>query len=130
MQQAGINQESLIVITTNAEYDSDLTMAARMYWQIKYFGHDQVSILDGGTAQWILDGRAVDSSLSKSNVGDWKAQQERSELLATSEEVAKAAKNNIQLVDVRPLGSIWVPTRAQKSVQKAIFLAPRCIQWI
>ena len=105
MQSAGINRTSNIVVTTNAESGYDLTMAARMYWQVKYFGHDNVSILNGGTAQWIADGHAVSTNAEKSVTGDWIAAAERSELLASSEEVdASIGLNSAQLVDVRPLG--------------------------
>lgn len=105
MQHAGINSDSSIVILTNAESDFDLTMASRMYWQIKYYGHDDVSILNGGMAQWLIDGHEFETKPNKSSVGNWQASEQRRELLATSEDVAVAIDNNkIQLIDVRPLG--------------------------
>ena len=105
MQKTGANQNENIVITTNAENDFDLTMASRMYWQVKYYGHDNVSILNGGTAQWLLDNRKYSTKADKSLNGNWTANKQRHELLADSEEVIAAIDNDIvQLVDVRPLG--------------------------
>lgn len=105
MQAAGVNQDSHIVIATNAESDFDLTMAARVFWQLKYFGHDQVSILDGGTAQWLVDRRDYETDASKVKTGNWEATAERKELLATSEEVVAAIDDKVtQLMDVRSLG--------------------------
>ncbi len=105
MQQAGVNRDSHIVITTNAESGFDLTMASRMYWQVKYFGHDNVSILNGGTAQWLVEKRDFEISIEKHTPGNWKAHTERDALFASSDDVHKAADNtNIQIVDVRPLG--------------------------
>jgi thiosulfate/3-mercaptopyruvate sulfurtransferase len=104
LQKAGVNANSQIVIVTNAEDGSDLNAAARMYWQIKYYGHDDLAILDGGMAQWILEGREVHNQIAEYESGDWRATRQRDELLATSEEVAQAIENNdIQIIDVRPL---------------------------
>ncbi|RHZ38517.1 hypothetical protein DYB26_013320, partial [Aphanomyces astaci] len=33
---------------------------ARCWWTFKYFGHDQVHVLNGGLTQWKKEGRAVD----------------------------------------------------------------------
>ncbi len=37
MQTAGVNSDSHVVVTTNAESGFDLTMATRMIWQLKIF---------------------------------------------------------------------------------------------
>ncbi len=105
MQIAGMNDDSAIVIVTNAENEFDLTAATRMYWQIKYFGHDEVSILNGGTAQWLIDGFDVEITSSKPQAGNWTAIKEQHELLASSDEVEAAIDNkDIQLLDIRPIG--------------------------
>lgn len=119
MQNAGINQDSKIVVVTNSESDFDLTMAARMYWQIKYYGHNEVSILDGGTSQWLMDGRDVATSTDKTPRGNWVVQNENTDLLATSEEVLAATNDNaIQIVDVRPLGQYLGTYKSSKVKEK------------
>ena len=41
-------------------YDADSGMyAARLWWMLRYMGHDQVAVLDGGFARWVREGRAV-----------------------------------------------------------------------
>ena len=105
MQRAGVDAGSNIVIATNAESSADLTMAARMYWQVKYFGHDQVAILNGGTAQWLIDGRRYTRHATPVDQGNWQVKTERASLLAGSQAVLAASKGHrTQLVDVRPLG--------------------------
>lgn len=104
MKNAGVNKNSKVVIVTNAETGFDVTMAARAYWQMKYFGHDEVAILNGGTAQWLLDKREYSIVDSKPSIGDWQASTERENLLASSEEVATAIEeDSIQILDARPL---------------------------
>ena len=119
MRDAGVNQDSHVVITTNAESGFDLTMASRMYWQVKYYGHNAVSILNGGTAQWIIDGRNISTSASHSEPGNWKAQAEVSAIFADSEEVNAAMDNpDLQLVDVRPLGQYLGTFKSGKAKAK------------
>jgi len=104
VQDAGVNRDSTIVIATKGENNLDMTMATRMYWQLKYFGDDKIAILNGGVAEWIKDGHKVVSTASKAKHGNWVATAERNELLASSDDVAKAvADKNVQLVDNRPL---------------------------
>jgi thiosulfate/3-mercaptopyruvate sulfurtransferase len=41
-------------------YDADSGMyAARLWWMLRYMGHDNVAVLDGGLARWIREGHAV-----------------------------------------------------------------------
>jgi thiosulfate/3-mercaptopyruvate sulfurtransferase len=39
--------------------DGDSTIAARAWWTLRYFGHDQVRVLDGGYRAWADAGRPV-----------------------------------------------------------------------
>ncbi len=34
-------------------------MAARLWWMLRWIGHDKVAVLDGGFAKWTREGRAV-----------------------------------------------------------------------
>ena len=36
------------------------TFAARLWWMLRWLGHDAVAVLDGGYAKWTAEGRAVD----------------------------------------------------------------------
>ena len=57
MQPLGISNDSHVVV-----YDSyGLFSAARCWWTFKVFGHDKVSVLDGGLKKWLAEGRAVES---------------------------------------------------------------------
>jgi thiosulfate/3-mercaptopyruvate sulfurtransferase len=41
-------------------YDADSGMhASRLWWMLRFMGHDQVALLDGGFARWTHEGRAV-----------------------------------------------------------------------
>ena len=40
-------------------YDADNMFAARLWWMLRYVGHDAVSVLDGGFPKWVNEGRPV-----------------------------------------------------------------------
>ena len=114
MQNAGVNKDSAIVIVSKGRDDIDLTMSTRLYWQIKYYGHDNMAILNGGMAQWLIDKRKISSKSTKAKKGNWVATAERNEILATSKDVEAAIKAKIQLVDTRPI-SLYLGTWRKKS---------------
>ncbi len=114
MQDAGVNKDSAVVIVSKGEDNSHLTMATRLYWQMKYYGHDNMAILNGGMAQWLIDKRKISSKASKAKKGNWKSTAERNEILATSKDVEAAVKAKTQLVDTRPI-SLYLGTWRKKS---------------
>ena len=43
-------------------YDQDAGMyASRLWWMLRWMGHDAVAVLDGGWARWVAEGRPVES---------------------------------------------------------------------
>ena len=40
-------------------------MAARLWWMLRWIGHDQVAVLDGGIAKWRNEGRPVTTELPR-----------------------------------------------------------------
>ncbi|MCY4041438.1 MAG: sulfurtransferase [Gammaproteobacteria bacterium] len=66
----GVNTESSVVV-----YDSlGLFSAARLWWMLKVFGHDDVRVLNGGLPKWQREGRAVESGHVDAGRGNWTAQ--------------------------------------------------------
>ncbi|HEY9740548.1 MAG TPA: sulfurtransferase [Coleofasciculaceae cyanobacterium] len=62
----GVNfQETLVV----AYDDSRLAFAARLWWLLRYMGHDKVALLDGGWSAWHSQGYPVTDALPKNEPG-------------------------------------------------------------
>ena len=57
MARAGIGAATHVI----AYDDRGGAAAARLWWLLRYFGHDQVSLLDGGIAQWLAEGRPLET---------------------------------------------------------------------
>ena len=56
----GINADTLII----AYDDSRFAFAARLWWLLRYYGHEQVVILDGGYGNWVNAGYPVTADRS------------------------------------------------------------------
>ncbi len=99
----GVQSGRPIVIVSAGMEPLDFNDAARLYWQFKVYGEDNITVLNGGTAGWIAQGREVSSAAVKAAEGNWASKADRTaELMATSDDVAKAqADKSAQLVDAR-----------------------------
>jgi thiosulfate/3-mercaptopyruvate sulfurtransferase len=51
----GINADTLVI----AYDDSRFAFAARLWWLLRYYGHERVAILDGGYSNWVKAGYGV-----------------------------------------------------------------------
>ncbi len=107
MQGLGVDAGDHVVIAPagDAVY-GDATVASRLYWQLRYYGHDAVSVLNGGVAAWAAAGGETASSPAASDGGgSYTAGSPRDGLLATTDEVEAviAGDASAALVDNRPL---------------------------
>jgi thiosulfate/3-mercaptopyruvate sulfurtransferase len=86
-------------------YDTrGVVSAARVWWTFRAFGHERVSVLDGGLAKWRSEGRAVESGEAKPTPRAFRATL-RPELVRD----LVAVRNNLtsrseQVVDARSAG--------------------------
>lgn len=69
LRKAGVNQCSMIVVYD----DSRMAYAARAWWLLRYYGHQQVLILDGGYSGWVNSGGAIDRREPAVRQGNFKA---------------------------------------------------------
>jgi len=107
MQSWGVDRDSTIIIMSKGLNDKDLTFTTRLYWQLKYFGHDNVAILNGGMAKWLLEERAISKTPKPHFKGNWVVRAERRDLLATKADILNASKTDSQLIDNRNLGQYF-----------------------
>jgi thiosulfate/3-mercaptopyruvate sulfurtransferase len=57
MAERGIGDATHVVAVDHAGGQ----FATRLWWALRYYGHDAVSVLDGGWNRWVDEGRAVES---------------------------------------------------------------------
>ena len=97
MSAIGVGDDTLVV-----GYDDHRSaLAARLWWALRYYGHDAVRILDGGWHKWVGECRATTAELT----GPQKAifhPHLRPEMRKTADDVlAAVAANAVCLLDAR-----------------------------
>lgn len=102
IQSVGINANKPIVLVPVGVDMSDIDEALRAYWQFKVYGEDNIAVLDGGMAGWLAEGREFTTAPVNKAPGNWVAKAERKELIANSDQVAKASETgDATLIDAR-----------------------------
>lgn len=83
-------------------YDQDAGMyASRLWWLLRWMGHDAVAVLDGGFAKWISEGRQAASGVESRASGTFLGAP-RAEMTVNVEDVAAHAHQaDWRLVDAR-----------------------------
>ena len=93
----GVNAESLVV----AYDDGNGAYAARLWWMLRWLGHDAVRVLDGGMRRWLALGLPLDEVVPVPASGDFVARV-RAEWTADAAMVLMAAGDATERVlDVR-----------------------------
>lgn len=76
-------------------YTQDLpTFAPRLWWELRYFGFDSVSVLDGGLPAWRADGLPITDQVSAHRTAAPFAATPQQHLIARRAEVEKASANS------------------------------------
>ena len=92
----GISATSQVV----AYDDAGGAFAARLWWLLRWLGHDAVAVLDGGFPAWVAEGRPVTDELRPVAPGDF-TPQPRGKLLVTARELDTPESSARKLFDAR-----------------------------
>lgn len=96
MRAAGVSEDRGVVV-----YDAANSLAAsRCWWLLRYFGHERVSVLDGGLDAWVRSGRELSSDPLTPREGNFVATGECRPLLG-ADDAAELAYRSV-LLDARP----------------------------
>jgi len=93
----GINESTQVV----AYDDAGGPFAARLWWMLRWIGHDKVAVLDGGWKQWVTEARDVSQS-EKTLIQSNFVSKINPTMLANADDVIVALDNRIvSLLDAR-----------------------------
>ncbi len=68
LRECGVTDQSLCVA-----YDEDGSGAARLWWLLRYFGHDRVALLNGGITEWKIKALPVSKETPNPRAGTFVA---------------------------------------------------------
>ncbi len=100
MSSLGIGDHTAVIVVDHTGGH----FATRLWWALRYYGHDRVALLDGGMAAWTLAGMPTDAALVEP-VPRAFIPRPRPDLRSTAEEVAAQIDlGETQILDARDLG--------------------------
>jgi thiosulfate/3-mercaptopyruvate sulfurtransferase len=88
--------------TQVAIYDQDAGMyASRMWWMLRYMGHEAAAVVDGGWAKWVREGRAVRTGEESRPAAVFKGRRRKELRLIVDQVKATLGDPSVLLVDAR-----------------------------
>ena len=96
--ESGIDNDTTVVLYG----DNNNWFAAWAYWQLTYYGHGDVRLMNGGRARWEADGRPLTTDAPSHEAKSYTASDPDEDIRAYRDYVLAATnEGNIALVDVR-----------------------------
>ena len=93
----GIGNDTRVVV-----YDSGNAMyAGRLWWMLRWLGHDNVFVLDGGFAKWQLEGRPLETADQTRAPATFVASVRAQMRLTADDTVAAITDPQLRIVDAR-----------------------------
>jgi thiosulfate/3-mercaptopyruvate sulfurtransferase len=110
-----ISQEKLEELLSNAGVSNDTTVvfygdnnnwfAAWALWILKYYGHNDVRLLDGGRVKWLADKRELTTEVPSYPRTNYKAKTPDTSIRAFRDQIlSELGRSGLALVDVRSPG--------------------------
>jgi thiosulfate/3-mercaptopyruvate sulfurtransferase len=95
---SGIDNNTTVVLYG----DNNNWFAAWAFWQLKYYGHQNVKLMNGGRAKWVAEGRPLTTEEPKTARKSYRAKEPDQKIRAYRDQVLEAVKaKRVNLVDVR-----------------------------
>ncbi|ELZ95261.1 thiosulfate sulfurtransferase [Haloferax mucosum ATCC BAA-1512] len=114
----GISADSTVVLYG----DNSNWFAAYTYWQFKYYGHENVRLMNGGRDYWLDNDYPTTDEVPSFSEQDYAAKGPFEDIRAYRDDVEKAVDKGLPLVDVRSpeefSGEILAPPGLQETAQR------------
>ncbi|MFC3477886.1 sulfurtransferase [Halobacterium litoreum] len=114
----GITEDSTVVLYG----DNSNWFAAYTYWQFKYYGHENVKLLDGGRDYWLDNDYPTTDEAPDFTEREYEARGPFEGIRAYRDDVEHAVEKGLPLVDVRSpeefTGEILAPPGLQETAQR------------
>jgi len=118
--EASITEDSTVVIYGGGRVPNWFALFA--YWEYKYFGHDDVRVIDGGKPYWVENDYPLTTEVPEFSPQEYSARGPFEGIRAYRDDVGQAIESGIPLVDVRSpeefTGEILAPEGLQETAQR------------
>ncbi len=96
MSESGVGNDTTVVVYG----DNNNWFAAWAYWQLKYYGHKDARVMDGGRAKWLAEGRPTTTDAVSHAAASYTAQEPDCSIRALRDYITSNL-SDLELVDVR-----------------------------
>ena len=93
----GVSNDSQVVVYD----DAGGGIAARLWWMLRWLGHESVALLDGGFAAWVAADLPTSSASETPLPGNFAGSPDPDRVVTTAELVADLADGSVLLLDAR-----------------------------
>jgi thiosulfate/3-mercaptopyruvate sulfurtransferase len=97
MGSRGISNDQTVILYG----DRNNWFAAYTYWYFKYYGHDDVKLVNGPREKWIEEGRETSTDVPQYEAAEFGAKGPNKDIRAWRDEVLDSLDEDTRLVDVR-----------------------------
>ncbi|CAI4223238.1 unnamed protein product [Auanema sp. JU1783] len=98
MQLLGINRDEHLILYGRGALGG-MMFPARLAWLLKSYGHEKISLIDGGFGQWQNNGFEVATDDVKLKAGDWEAKDKIKEHVIKFEELEEKDGNEKAFIE-------------------------------
>lgn len=119
MEASGISNDTTVVLYG----DNNNWFAAWAFWEMKYYGHEDVRLMDGGRALWIDEDRPFTEEVPDPSPGSYEVSGSDTSIRVFADEVEELLdQSNVELVDVRSeeefTGEVIAPEGMKETAQR------------
>lgn len=108
MGQMGVSNDTLVVTYD----DNNSLVATRLWWALKYYGHTNVKVLNGGWHRWASEGRPVTFHAAKAPAATFTARPDPTVYASAADLLAVYDNPSCQVFDARSDGE-WDGTNSR-----------------
>lgn len=101
LSRAGVSNDTTVILYG----DNNNWFAAWALWLLKYYGHNDVRLLDGGRVKWLADKREITTEIPSYERTTYKAGEPNNDIRAFRDQILSVlGTGQVALVDVRSPG--------------------------
>lgn len=100
MERMGISNDDHVVVYDNV----GMMTSPRAWWCLRAFGHERVSVLDGGMSKWRAEGRPIEAGAPPAAPGSYAARLDPSLVRSIGDIFDNVETGTAQILDARSAG--------------------------
>ncbi|PSP78979.1 sulfurtransferase [Halobacteriales archaeon QS_1_68_20] len=118
--EAGISEDSTVVVYGGGHIPNWFALFA--YWEYRYYGHEDVRVLDGGKPYWVNNDYPLTTEVPEFTQREYTPSGPFERIRAYRDDVEQAIESGVPLVDVRSpqeyTGEVIAPEGLQETAQR------------